>query len=39
MVTFSPNGKYIVSANEGEPSDDYTVDPNGTISVIRNNFV
>jgi len=34
MVTFSPNGKYIVSANEGEPSDDYTVDPNGTISVI-----
>ena len=34
MVTFSPNGKFIVSANEGEPSDDYTVDPNGSISVI-----
>ncbi len=34
MVTFSPNGKYIVSANEGEPNDDYTVDPEGTITVI-----
>ncbi len=34
MVTFTPDGRYLLSANEGEPSDDFAVDPEGSISVI-----
>ena len=34
MVTFTPDGSVILSANEGEPNDDYTVDPEGSISLI-----
>ncbi|RCK69906.1 alkaline phosphatase [Desertihabitans brevis] len=34
MVTISPDGGYALVANEGEPAEDYSVDPEGTISVV-----
>ena len=34
MVTFSKDSKYLLVANEEEPSDDYTVNPPGSVSVI-----
>lgn len=34
MVTVSPDGTYAVVANEGEPADDFTSDPEGTVSII-----
>jgi hypothetical protein len=33
-LIFSPDGRSAVVANEAEPNDDYTVDPEGTVSVI-----
>jgi DNA-binding beta-propeller fold protein YncE len=34
MVTFTPDGNTLLVANEGEPSGDYTRDPEGSISVV-----
>jgi len=34
MLTFTPDGSKLLVANEGEPNDDYTVDPMGSISII-----
>ncbi|MCA0988476.1 choice-of-anchor I family protein [Guptibacillus algicola] len=34
MVTFTPDGKQLLVANEGEPNDEVTVDPEGSVSLI-----
>lgn len=34
MLTFTPDGTKVLVANEGEPSDDYLTDPEGSVSII-----
>ncbi len=34
MVTFTHDGMKVLSANEGEPDDDYSADPMGSVSII-----
>ena len=34
MVTISEDGTYAVVANEGEPADDFSVDPEGSIGIV-----
>ncbi|KZD09075.1 choice-of-anchor I family protein [Oceanibaculum pacificum] len=34
MVTFTPDGSRVLIANEGEPADDYSVDPVGSIAIV-----
>ncbi len=40
MITISPDQRYVLTANEGEPSSDYLNDPEGTLSIIdiQNNY-
>ena len=32
MLTFTPDGQYVLTANEGQPDDG--VDPDGSVSII-----
>lgn len=34
MLTFTKDGSKVLVANEGEPNDAYTVNPEGTVSII-----
>lgn len=34
MLTFTPDGSFVLVANEGEPSDDYQINPEGSVSMI-----
>ena len=34
MLIFTPDGSKLLVANEGEPSDDYAVDPEGSVTVV-----
>ena len=34
MLTYTPNGRFVLTANEGQPLGDYSFDPEGSVSLI-----
>jgi len=34
MITFTHDGKYLLTANEGQPNTTFSVDPEGSVSII-----
>jgi hypothetical protein len=37
MLSYDGSGRRLVVANEGEPNDDYSVDPEGSVTIIESN--